>query len=71
MRRLVGGCVVACLLGGCAVTPVQSWEKGALARAEMRLSGGVLETAFDEHIYASREAASGGSGVGGGGCGCN
>jgi len=28
-------------------------------------------TALNEHIWFSRETASGGQGVGGGGCGCN
>lgn len=54
---------------GCA--PVQPWEKGKLAKPEMGLGGNVLEARYAEHIYTSREAASGGSGVGGGGCGCN
>lgn len=58
--------------GGCAaIKPVQAWEKGTLARSDMLLDGDPLEMRFGEHIYASREAASGGAGVGGGGCGCN
>jgi hypothetical protein len=57
---------------GCAfIQPVQPWEKGTLARPEMTIQGDPLETKFSEHIYSSREAASGGSSVGGGGCGCN
>ena len=31
----------------------------------------MLETAIDEHVYFSKEAATGGRGIGGGGCGCN
>ena len=58
-------------LTGCALQPVQPWEKGELARTDMLLQGDGLETRFNEHIYASKEAASGGSAVGGGGCGCN
>ncbi len=30
-----------------------------------------VENAFDEHLYFSKESASGGRGFGGGGCGCN
>jgi len=30
-----------------------------------------LATAMAEHVFFSREAASGGRGVGGSGCGCN
>jgi hypothetical protein len=69
--------MVICLLAlyaisGCAlIQPVQPWEKGTLARPEMMIGGDPLEAKFSEHIYASREAASGGASVGGGGCGCN
>lgn len=51
--------------------PVQPWEKGYLARPAMTFEGDTLEAAYNEHIYFSKEAASGGYGVGGGGCGCN
>jgi len=61
----------AATLSGCALPPVQAWEKGELARPDMLMQADPLETKFNEHIYASKEAASGGSGVGGGGCGCN
>jgi hypothetical protein len=54
---------------GCA--EVKPWEKGVLAKPEMTFEGDVLDTKFSEHIYSSKEAASGSSGVGGGGCGCN
>jgi hypothetical protein len=65
---------VACGLAACGplkIVPVQPWEKGALARPEMTFEGNPLESAYQEHIYASKENASGGAGVGGGGCGCN
>jgi hypothetical protein len=69
--RLLAACAVLAGLSGCAVKPVQPWEKGELARTDMLIQGDSLETRFNEHIYASKEAASGGSAVGGGGCGCN
>jgi Domain of unknown function (DUF4266) len=50
---------------------VQPWEKGKLARPEMKFDGDQLDARFVDHIYFSKEAASGGAGVGGGGCGCN
>lgn len=53
------------------ITPVQPWEKGVLAQPEMTFDADRLEKGFAEHIYSSKEAASGGTGVGGGGCGCN
>ena len=59
-------------LTGCSIgSAVQPWEKETLARPEMTFGGDKLDTGYTEHIYSSKEAASGGSGVGGGGCGCN
>ena len=57
------------LLGACA--PVQPWERGHLAQANMALSADPLKDAMDEHVYNSKEASSGGIGAAGGGCGCN
>ena len=72
LARLAALAGILCACSGCAlVSPVQPWEKGTLARPAMLIEGDALETRFDEHIYTSREAASGGSAVGGGGCGCN
>lgn len=56
-------------LSGCA--NVKPWERSTLADYTMRGDRDGLGLAMDEHIYFSREAASGGRGVGGGGCGCN
>ncbi len=61
-------------LGGCASTSavrVQPWERATLASYAMRSDRDPLEGAMAEHIYFSRESASGGRGVGGSGCGCN
>ena len=62
---------LAAAAGCSSLTPVQPWEKGNLARPEMTFESNVLEEKFVEHIYGSKENASGGNGVGGGGCGCN
>ena len=60
------------LLGGCStLQPPKPWERGLLAKPSMRLDGDALQQRFDQHIYMSKENASGGTGVGGGGCGCN
>lgn len=56
-------------LAGCS--SVQPWEKQNLARPEMTFDYEQLDTRYTEHIYSSKEGASGGAGVGGGGCGCN
>ncbi len=61
-------------LGGCAsakAVRVQPWERATLADYMMRPDRDPLGTQMDEHIYFSREAAAGGRGVGGSGCGCN
>lgn len=71
MRRLVPALLSAALLGGCALTPVQPWEKGMLAKPAMGLERDRLEAKYAEHTYSSKEGSAGGAAVGGGGCGCN
>lgn len=64
--------VMASVLSGCqSVHQVQSWEKGNLAKPGMRLDADSLDERFTQHAYISKESASGGASVGGGGCGCN
>lgn len=63
--------LAAAALTGCALQPPSAWDKRALAKPEMTMAGDPLADRFDQHIYASKENASGGYGVGGGGCGCN
>ena len=70
LGALALGLVVA--LTGCAsVKPPQAWEKGDLARPAMKMDTDPLESRFSAHVYFSKEASSGGDGVGGGGGGCN
>ena len=59
------------LLAGCSQLGVQPWERGVLAREDMALDSAVMDAAFDDHIYFSKEASSGGQSFSGGGCGCN
>lgn len=56
-------------LTGCGT--VQPWQKGNLAKPDMAFDHDPLQTRFEEHTYFSKEGASGGMSVGGGGCGCN
>ncbi len=64
--------VLVATLAGCAsYAPPQPWEKGTLAKPEMQIGADPLGAKLDDHVYASKEAVTGGSGVGGGGCGCN
>ena len=56
---------------GCSSLGVKPWEREILAREDMLMDADALDLAFDEHIYFSKEASSGGQGFAGGGCGCN
>ena len=68
MNRLL--IFVVCLAGaGCA--NVKPWERSTLADYTMRANRDPLTDATQEHMWFSREEATGGRGVGGGGCGCN
>ena len=72
MKRNLIICALALaglLSGGCTV--VQPWQRGTLADYTMRPDRDPLDDLFREHVYFTREAAAGGRGVGGGGCGCN
>ena len=73
-RGAVQGAAVlafAVLVAGCTFAPPKPWEKGELARPAMQFDADRLEARNQEHVYQSKEAVSGGYGVGGGGCGCN
>ena len=72
MKRLLtaaGILLAMCGLIGC--TSVQPWQKGNFAKPDMAFDPDPLQTRYAEHTYFSKEAASGGMSVGGGGCGCN
>ena len=70
--RLLIVLMMALALAGCAgFEPPQPWERGELAKPSMQFDYDRLDARAQTHIYTSKEAASGGYGVGGGGCGCN
>ncbi len=72
MRVLLTAIVVALLAGtGCAT--VAPWERGILATADMNPEDGeyICHDDFYTHVFDVREAATGGTGHTGGGCGCN
>lgn len=77
MKSLVR--TIACLVGsaallslsGCASLGAKPWDRAILARNTMQLDRNGVESALDDHIYFSKEASTGGRGIGGGGCGCN
>jgi hypothetical protein len=59
------------LIPGCAAAPVKPWDRDLLAQKKMRFVPLPLENAVDQHVYFSKEGSTGGSDLGGGGCGCN
>lgn len=61
----------AAIASGTGCAQVKPWQRGALADLTMRPDRDPVGTALGEHMFFSREAATGGRGVGGGGCGCN
>ncbi len=75
MRRILkfslGASLAAalCVLSGCQT--VEPYQKGNLSMYSMRADRDSLESVMSNHVTFSREASSGGEGVGGGGCGCN
>ncbi len=50
---------------------VKPWQKDILAKQAMQFPQDRMSSYADDHIFFSKEASTGGSGVGGGGCGCN
>jgi hypothetical protein len=50
---------------------VKPWPRGDLAKYIMQPDRDPVQDAQLEHVWLSREQASGGRGIGGGGCGCN
>jgi hypothetical protein len=57
------------LTAGCA--QVKPWQRGTLADSIMNPDRDPLGASLRDHVYFSREAATGGRSVGGAGCGCN
>jgi hypothetical protein len=70
---LAGLGAAALLLCGCstAAVRVKPWERAALADEAMNPDRDPLGNGMIDHVYFAREAANGGRGVGGSGCGCN
>ncbi len=71
VRMMISLLSMAAISACGTIHAVQPWEKGNLAKQEMKFDADPLDARFLEHTYSSKEAASGGAGVGGGGCGCN
>ena len=64
-----GACLVA--LSACSHIGVKPWQRDLMSQEAMRPDGYPIDSGFDDHIYFSKEATSGGRSAAGGGCGCN
>ena len=58
------------LVTGCTTVPQRQYGR-YMGDPTMRPDRDPVGLALAEHMFFSREAATGGRGVGGGGCGCN
>jgi Domain of unknown function (DUF4266) len=67
--------VVLLLAGMSACGSVEPWvkpyERDHLADRIMSLNPDPVSSAYLQHVFEAREAARGGEGAAGGGCGCN
>lgn len=70
-RILLAGLLVAVLAACAGCASLRTSDRPLFTDPVMRADRDPLGTMFQEHIYFTREAAAGGRGVGGGGCGCN
>lgn len=68
---IVGICGCSFIEPMAKIETVKPWQKGILAKPEMAIAGDAMDKYVDEHIYFSKEGSTGGTSVGGGGCGCN
>ena len=71
LRYFVLTLIAGLCFTGSGCETVKPWERGDLADYTMRPDRDPASDSLYEHVYFTREAASGGRGVGGGGCGCN
>ncbi len=59
----------------CACSPIEPWvkpyERERLADPIMAFDPNPVASAYMDHVYEVRNAARGGNGAAGGGCGCN
>jgi hypothetical protein len=72
LRRLLA---IALLLSIAACSPIKPWvkpyERQKIADEIMSFERDPVADSYLHHVYDAREAARGGDGASGGGCGCN
>ena len=72
LRRLL---IIALLFSTAACSPIKPWvkpyERQKIADEIMSFGRDPVADSYLHHVYDAREAARGGDGASGGGCGCN
>jgi hypothetical protein len=73
LRCALLGLAAAAALGACAMPEpwVKPYERERLADPLMKFQRDALSAKHLEHVHEVREGSRGGTGVQGGGCGCN
>ena len=73
LRAVIIGVAAATALVGCAFPEpwVKPYERERLADPVMKVQRDALSAKHFEHVREVREGSRGGTGVQGGGCGCN
>lgn len=71
IHRTLALLLLVVTLGAVGCAPVAPYQREYLAKSHMSFDPDPLATRSLQHMYFSKEAASGGYGIGGGGCGCN
>jgi len=73
LRSALLGLAAAATLGACAMPEpwVKPYERERLSDPLMKVQRDALSAKHLEHVHEVREGARGGTGVQGGGCGCN
>ena len=69
--RVAAVLLVSALALGCSSVEVKPWQRGKLAEPAMQLDDTGTAERLPRQYYYSREAARGGAGFSGTGCGCN
>lgn len=70
-KTLLLALTLGAAFAGAGCKNVEPWQRRTLSDNTMRGDRDPAGQGLSEHMWFSREAASGGRGVGGGGCGCN
>ncbi|PUA28410.1 MAG: hypothetical protein B0W54_18320 [Cellvibrio sp. 79] len=72
VRRLFLLALLASLIGCSSIKPwVKPYERQRIADEIMSFERDPIANSYLHHVYDAREAARGGDGASGGGCGCN